>query len=97
MKKLDIEFKTKMRLEQAQFERRKLELEMQIKQLETKHHLLAEESELQHKVKRTALQNDDVPSHSTSARDKSPFNLIPKKRNVSDWDRRMNHLLAPDR
>ena len=31
MKKFDIEFKTKMRLEQARFERRRLELEMQMK------------------------------------------------------------------
>ena len=43
MKKFDIEFKTNMRLEQAWFERRKLELEMQIKELETKHQLLEEE------------------------------------------------------
>ena len=47
MKKVDIEFKTKMQLEQARFERRKLEMEMQMKELETKHHLLEEERELE--------------------------------------------------
>ena len=72
--KHDIEFETKMRLEQARFERRRLELENQMKELETKHQLLEEERELERKVKRTALENDDARSQSTSARDKSPFN-----------------------
>ena len=84
MKKFDIEFETKKRLEQAQFERRRLELEMQMKELETKHQLLEEERELERKVKRTALENDDARSQSTSARDKSPFNWTPEKRDVSD-------------
>ena len=66
MKKFDIEFETKMRLEQARFERRKLELEMQMKELETKHQLLEEERELERKVKRTALENDDDRSQSTN-------------------------------
>ena len=35
MTKFDIEYETKMRLEQARFERRRLELEMQMKELET--------------------------------------------------------------
>ena len=74
MKKFDVEIKTKMRLEQARFERRRLELEMQMKELETKHQLLEEERELERKVKRTALENDDARSQSTGARDKSPFN-----------------------
>ena len=43
MKKFDIEFETQMQLEQARFERRRLELEMQMKELETKHQLLEEE------------------------------------------------------
>ena len=34
MKKFDVEFETKMRLEQARFEWGKLELEMQMKELE---------------------------------------------------------------
>ena len=62
MKKLDVEFETKMRLEQAQCERRKRELEMQMKDLETKHQLLEEERELERNVKRTVLGNDDARS-----------------------------------
>ena len=69
MNKFDIEFDTKMQLEQAWFERRKLELEMQMKELETKHQLLEEQRELERKVRRTALENDDVRSQSI-ARDK---------------------------
>ena len=67
MKKFDIEFETKTRLEQARFERRRLELEMQMKELETKHQLLEEERELERKVKRTALENNDARSQSTGA------------------------------
>ena len=55
MEKFDIEFETKMRLEQARFERRRLELKMQMKKLETKHQLLEEERELERNVNRTAL------------------------------------------
>ena len=54
MKKFDIEFETKMRLEEARFERRRPELEMQMKELETTHQLLEEERELERKMKRTA-------------------------------------------
>ena len=101
MKKFGIEFKTKMRLEQARFERMRLELEMQMKELETKHQLLEEERELERKVKRTALENQQhferARSQSTSARDKSPFNWTPKKRDVSDWASRIDNLLTPDR
>ena len=43
MKKFDIEFKIKMRLAQGRFEGRRLELGMQMKELETKHQLLEEE------------------------------------------------------
>ena len=84
IKKFDVEFQTKMQLEQAQFERKKLELEMQMKEMETKHQLLEEERELERKVKRTALDNDDVRSQSTSARNKPPFNWNPKKRDATD-------------
>ena len=97
MKKFDIEFETKMRLEQARFERRRLELEMQTKELETKHQLLEEERELERKVKRTALENDDARSQSTSARDKSPINWNPNMRDVSDCASRIDHLLTTDR
>ena len=96
MRKFDIEFETKMRLEQARFERRTLELEMQMKELETKHQLLEEERELERKVKRTALESDDARSQSTSARDKPPFNWTPKKRNVSYWASRIDNLLTPE-
>ena len=97
MKKFDIEFETKMRLEQAWFERRRLELEMQTKELETKHQLLEEERELGSKVKRTALEKDDAGSQSTGARDKSPINWTPKMRDVSDWASRIDNLLTPER
>ena len=40
-KKFDIEFKTKMRLEQARFERRGLELEMQMAGCKCKHSRMA--------------------------------------------------------
>ena len=60
MKKFDVIFENKMGLEQSRFERRKLELEMQINELKTKHELLEKERELERKVKRTALENDDA-------------------------------------
>ena len=97
MKKFDIEFETKMRLEQARFEGRRLELEMQMKELETKHQLLEEERELDRKVKRTAVENNDARSQSTSARDKSSLNWTPTKRDVSDWASRIDNPLTPDR
>ena len=95
MKKFEIEFETQLRLEQARFERRKLELEMRMKELETKHQLLEQERELERKVKRTALENDDARSQSTGARDKSPFNWTPRRRDVSDWASRIDPLLTP--
>ena len=97
MKKFDIEFKTKVRLEKARFEKKRLELEMQMKELEGKHQPLEEERELERKVKRTTLENDDVRSQSTSDRYKSPFNWTTKKRDVSDWAIRIDNLLTPDR
>ena len=53
MKKFYIEFEFKLRLEQELFERRKLELGMQMKELETKHHIFEEERELERKVETT--------------------------------------------
>ena len=70
---------------------------MQMKELETKHQLLEEERELERKVKRTALENDDDRSQSTGARDTSPFNWTPKKRDVSDWVSRIDNFLTPER
>ena len=97
MKKFDIEIETNMRLEQTRFERRRLELEMQMKELETKHQLLEEERELERKVKRTTSENDDGRSQSTGARNKSPFSWTPKERDVSDWASRIDNLLTPER
>ena len=97
MKKFDIEFKTQIRLEQERFEWRRIELEMQLKELETKHKLLEEERKLERKVKRTALENDNARSQSTGAQDISPFNWTPKNIDVSDWTSRIDNLLAPGR
>ena len=68
-----------------------------MKDMETKHQLLEEERELERKVKRTALENDDARSQPTGARDKSPFNWTPKKRDVSDWANGIHNLLTPER
>ena len=46
-------------------------------------------------MKRTALENDDARSQSTGARDKSPFNWTPRRRDVSDWASRIDPLLTP--
>ena len=97
MKKFDIKVETKMRLEHARFKRRRLELEMQMKELETKHQLLEEERELERKVKRTALENNDARTLSTGARDKSPLNWTGKKRDVSDCASRIDNLLKLER
>ena len=70
---------------------------MQMKELETKYQLPEEERELERKVKRTALENDDARSQPTGARDKSPFNWTPKKRDVQDWAIRIDNLLTPER
>ena len=70
---------------------------MQMTELETNHQLLKEGRELERKEKRPALENDDVRSQSTSARDKSPFNWTPMKRDVSDWASKNDRLLTPDR
>ena len=45
-----------------------------MKELETKYHLLEEERELEHKVKKIAWASGDVRSQSTSALEKLPFN-----------------------
>ena len=97
IKSFDIDFKTKLRLEQARFDRRKLELEMQMKELETKHQLLEEERDLERKVKKTALENSEFRCQSTTARDKSPFNWTPKMRDVPDWASRIGNLPTPER
>ena len=70
---------------------------MQMKELEAKHQLLEEERELEREANRAALENDDARSQSTGAREKSPFNWTPKKKNVSDWVTRIDNLLTPER
>ena len=65
-----------------------------MKELETKHQLLEQERELERKVNRTALSNDDARSQSTGARDKLPFNWT-SRRDVSDWASRIDPLLTP--
>ena len=66
-----------------------------MKEPKTKHQVLEEERELESKAKRTAIENDDVCSQSTRARDKSSFNWTPKKRDVSVWAIRIDNLLKP--
>ena len=73
MMKFDIKFETNLQLQQALFEWRKLELEIKMKEFESNHLLFEEGRELECKVKRTALENDDVCSQANSAQDKSPF------------------------
>ena len=97
MKKFDIEFETKLRLEQARFDRRKLELAVQMKVLKTNHQILEEGRELERKGKRTALENEDDHSQSSSARDKSPFIRTLKNRDTSDWAGKTEHLLTLER
>ena len=72
--KNDIEFEAKLRLDLALFERKKIELQTQVKELEKKHPLLEEESELDPKMTRICLENDDVHFQSSSIRDKLTFN-----------------------
>ena len=60
-----------MQLEQARFERRRLELERQMKELETKHNLLEEERELERKVKRTALEKAAPKQNRTNQQHKA--------------------------
>ena len=64
-----------------------------MKKLETRHQLLEEERELERKVKRTALENDDARSQSTGARDNSHFNWTPKKRDFQQ-DRQPSNTRA---
>ena len=67
-----------------------------MKYLETKN-WPREERGLERKVKRTALENNDVHSQSTRGRNKSPVRWTLKKRDVSGWANRIDNLLTPDR
>ena len=95
--KIRYQFQTQEETRQTRFEWSRQELEMQMRELETKQQLLEKERELEHKVKSTALQNDDDRSQSTSARDKLFFIWSPKERDVSDCASRIDHLLTPHR
>ena len=88
MKEFKIEFERKLQIERAQFDRKRLELEMQMKELEMQHQLRQKERDLERQFQRTALEKDDLRSQSTKARDKSPFNWTPKGRDVSRTTRK---------
>ena len=97
IKEFEIEFERKLQIERAQFDRKRLELEMQMKELEMQHQLRQKERDLERQLQRTALEKDDLRSQSTKARDKSPFNWTPKGRDVSEWANSMNDTQTPIR
>ena len=70
---------------------------MQMKELEMQHQLREKERDLERQLRKTALEKDDFRSQSTKARDKSPFNLTPKGRDVSEWANSMNDTRTPIR
>ena len=95
IKEFEIEIERKLQIERAQFDRKMLELEMQMKELEMQHQLRQKERELERQMQRTALEKDDLRSQLTKARDKSPFIRTPKGRDVSDWANSMNDTQTP--
>ena len=97
MKEFEIDFETKLQIERAQLDRKWLELEMQMKELEMQHQLREKERDLEHQLQRTALEKGDLRSQSTKARDKSPFKWTPKVRDVSEWANSMNDTRSPIR
>ena len=60
MKEFEIEFGRKLQTERAQFDRKKLELEMQMKELEMQNQLRQKERDLERKLQRTALEKVDL-------------------------------------
>ena len=90
MKEFEMEFERKLQIERAQFDRKRLEVEMQMKELEMQHQLRQKKQDLERQLQRTALEKDDLRSQSTKARDKSPFNWTPNGRDVSEWANSMN-------
>ena len=97
MKEFEIDSERKLQIERAQFDQKRLELEMQMKELEMQHQLRQKERDLERQLQRTALEKDDLRSQSTKARDKSPFNWTPKRRDVSEWANSMNNTRTPIR
>ena len=98
-KMMDFEndFETKLQIKKTQSKRKKLDLETQMKELEMQHQLREKEPELEHKSQITILEKDDVRSQSTKARDKSPFNWISRKRDVSEWANTISETQTPTR
>ena len=92
MKKFDIDFETRLQLEQALSKRRKLEKETHLKDIETKQQLPEGEREIGCKVRVTASENDDIGPQSTSARKESSIRPSPKKKDFSVWAGRINTL-----
>ena len=97
IREFEIEFETKLQIERAQFDRKRLELEMQMKELEMQHQLRQKERDLERQLQKTALEKEDLRSQSSKARDKSPFNWTPKGRDVSEWANSMNDTRTPIR
>ena len=97
IKEFEIEFERKLQIERAQFDRKRLDLEMQMKELEMQHQLREKQRDLERQLQKTALEKDDFRSQSTKARDKSPFNWTPKGRDVSEWANSMNDTRTPIR
>ena len=60
------------------------------REIETKHQQLEDERKLECKVGRTVLENDNIRSQSTGAREKQPLNWTPKQICASDWARYHN-------
>ena len=97
VKEFEIDFETKLQIERAQLDRKWLELEMQMKELEMQHQLREKERDLQRQLQRTALEKDELRPQSTKARHKSPFKWTPKVRDVSQWANSMNDMRTPSR
>ena len=97
MKEFENEFEAKLQIERTQFDRNRLDLEMQMKELEMQHQLREKDRDLERQLPKTALEKDDFRSQSTQARDKSPFNWTPKGRDVSEWANSMNDTRTPIR
>ena len=91
------ELETKLRLERTHFGRKKLELEMELNELEMLHQLRERERELQRKLQTTTLEKDDVRSQSSKSLDNSPLNWISKKKDVSEWANTMSETKTPSR
>ena len=75
----------------------KIRAKVKSNKVKTKHQLLEQERKLERKMKRTALENNDILSHSNCLLNKSSFNWNPKIKDVSDGTSRIDNLETPDR